>query len=65
MTMTTHPRPMTSWRQLQTELRDLAYLLDRQGSHATAELVVGLAAGLEDLLAAPSIVDERRQDHVP
>ncbi len=58
-------RPVTSWRQLQTELRDLAYLLDRQGSHATAELVVGLAASLDELLAAPSIAVESRQNEAP
>ncbi len=65
MTMTTHPRPVTSWRQLQTELRDLAYLLDRQGSHATAELVVGLAAGVDELLSTPPIAVERRRDDIP
>lgn len=63
--MNAHPRPVTSWRQLQTELRDLAFVLDRQGSHAAAELAIGLAAGFDELLPAPPITIERRQDESP
>jgi hypothetical protein len=63
--MNMHPHSLTSWRQLQTELRDLAFLLDRQGSHSAAELAVSLAAGFDQFLAQSPIVVETQQDEVP
>lgn len=39
------------WVQLQTELRDLAFLLDRRGSHAAADLAATTAARIGELLA--------------
>lgn len=63
--MNTHPRPVTSWRQLQTELRDLAFVLDRQGSFAAAELAVNLAAGIDELLSVPPASFERCQNETP
>lgn len=38
------------WTQLQTELRDLAFVLDRQGSHAAADLASTVAARIDELL---------------
>lgn len=38
------------WVQLQTELRDLAFLLDRRGSHAAADLAATTAARIGELL---------------
>ncbi|MES2694429.1 MAG: hypothetical protein V4773_13210 [Verrucomicrobiota bacterium] len=38
------------WLQLQTELRDLAFLLDRRGSHAAADLAATTAARIGELL---------------
>ena len=38
----------TPWMQLQTELRDLAYVLDRQGSHTAADLLGAGAKARED-----------------
>ena len=63
--MNTPPSSATSWRQLQTELRDLAFLLDRQGSHAAAELAVNLAAGFDDLIPALGGAVESRQHETP
>lgn len=61
MTMLT--RPPSPWRQLQTELRDLAFLLDRQGSHAAAELAVSLAARIDELPSGELVpVDQRRSE---
>lgn len=48
------------WAQLQTELRDLAFLLDRRGSHAAADLAATTAARIGELLEietpSPAIV---------
>ncbi|HEY1111317.1 MAG TPA: hypothetical protein VGE76_21865 [Opitutaceae bacterium] len=38
------------WSQLQIELRDLAFQLDRRGSHAAADLAVTVAARIGELL---------------
>lgn len=38
------------WTQLQTELRDLAYVLDRRGSHTAADLASSVAARIGELL---------------
>lgn len=40
------------WTQLQAELRDLAFVLDRQGSHAAADLASTIAARIDELHAA-------------
>lgn len=37
------------WIQLQTELRDLAFVLDRQGSHVAADLACTIAARIDEL----------------
>lgn len=37
------------WAQLQTELRDLAFVLDRQGSHVAADLACTIAARIDEL----------------
>lgn len=42
------------WIQLQTELRELAFLLDRRGSHAAADLAATTAARIGELLDAES-----------
>jgi hypothetical protein len=60
--MTTHLHSASSRQQLQTELRDLAFLLDRQGSYAAAELAVSLAAGFDELLPAPALRVETCQE---
>jgi hypothetical protein len=51
MNVMTHPIAV-SWTQLQTELRDLAFVLDRQGNHTAADLAATVAARIEELLAA-------------
>ncbi len=43
--------PAHPWRQLQTELRDLAYTLDRRGSHTAADVATSIAARIGELLA--------------
>ncbi|MDF3056606.1 MAG: hypothetical protein K0R17_821 [Rariglobus sp.] len=40
------------WIRLQTELRDLAFVLDRQGSHAAADLATIIAARIDELHTA-------------
>jgi len=51
--MNTFTRPAPSpWTQLQTELRDQAYVLDRQGNLAAADLAAAVAARIGELLAA-------------
>lgn len=62
--MNARPSPLSSWRQLQTELRDLAFLLDRQGSYASAELVVSLAADIDELLSGAPAGVERSEDEI-
>lgn len=44
-------RPPSRWLQLQTELRDLAFVLDRRGSPAAAELAITVAARIGELVA--------------
>jgi len=39
------------WTQLQTELRDLAFVLDRHGSHVAADLASAIAARIDELHA--------------
>lgn len=48
--------PIDPWRQLQTELRDLAFLLDLRGSHEAADLAVTIAAHIDELLADEAAV---------
>lgn len=43
----------TRWVGLQTELRDLAFVLDRQGSHEAADLACAVAARIDELLSGP------------
>ncbi len=51
--------PANPWAQLQTELRDLAYTLDRRGSPAAADVATSIAARIGELLT-----EEARQDGV-
>lgn len=44
------------WTQLQIELRDLAFQLDRRGSHAAADLAATVAARIGELLEAEALV---------
>ena len=37
------------WTRLQTELRDLAFVLDCQGSHEAADLAAMIAARIDEL----------------
>lgn len=50
MNAATHP-PTSPWTQLQTELRDLAFLLDRQGSHTAADVAAMISARIDELMA--------------
>jgi hypothetical protein len=43
--------PSHRWVQLQTELRDLAFVLDRRGSHAAADVATTAAARIGELLS--------------
>lgn len=42
--------PAHRWLQLQTELRDLAFVLDRKGNPAAADLAATVAARIGELL---------------
>lgn len=42
--------PANPWTQLQTELRDLAFLLDRRGNPAAADVATTIAARIDELL---------------
>lgn len=44
--------PNARWTRLQTELRDLAFILDRRGSHAAADVATAVATRIEELLSA-------------
>lgn len=41
----------SSWTRLQTELHDLAYILDRRGNPVAADLAATIAARIGELLA--------------
>ncbi|MEJ1972947.1 MAG: hypothetical protein WDM96_10955 [Lacunisphaera sp.] len=63
--MNTLAHPASPWTQLQTELRDLAYLLDRKGSHTAADLAVTIAARIDELLANESPRDAKPREPSP
>lgn len=44
------------WTQLQIELRDLAFQLDRRGSHAAADLAATVAARIGELIETEALV---------
>lgn len=50
--MTSIPKitPANPWRLLQNELRDLAFVLDRQGDHGGADVASITAARIGELL---------------
>jgi hypothetical protein len=52
------PIPANRWVALQTELRDLAFVLDRKGNPAAADLASTIAARIGELLT-----EEPRADH--
>lgn len=54
----------TPWMQLQTELRDLAYVLDRQGNPAAADVATTVAARIGELLDE-RVPDSRRETQAP
>ncbi|WP_438479861.1 hypothetical protein [Oleiharenicola lentus] len=41
----------TPWHQLQNELRDLAFLLDRKGNPVAADVAMNIAARIQELIA--------------
>jgi hypothetical protein len=53
--------PAHRWLQLQTELRDLAFVLDRKGNPAAADLAATVAARIGELLHEETGADRHTQ----
>lgn len=50
MTALTRP-PQSPWLQLQNELRELAFVLDRQGNPVAADVASTIAARIDELVS--------------